>query len=253
MRMHTCLLLIETAIDEKWIKYLAFFHLVKYRYRNSCIYNYKSRMHIVAWEFNICVKTLYTYVNTLKIQDLVYEHSNNLIFKSIKRLKKAYAKTRYKTVFDFKPHYTLKDLEYLLYLKILENKGRQQAFMVSLKGANDRFKNGSKNSVRTICESFAPSFSYRTIAKILNISENKAFCVILRLNELNVLRTQKQKPKLIKRNIHFYDHYEDEAYEFVSGGNLYECYGNRHHFLDYPIYLKTISYKKFIALKKKGL
>jgi hypothetical protein len=187
----TSLKLTETAIKEKWIRQLSFYHLLKFRFNNSCIYNYHNRMKVIADQLSISEKTLYNYINFLRLKDLVYDHSDNLVLKSIRTLLK-----RNKAVIYLDDSYTLFDISCLLYAKILEEKGRRIAFMESVRraGKGDGFKRG-------FCENqFRPSLSYRTIAKLLNCSEFQAFKIIQNLNRLQVIRTEKQKPQLLSAN-----------------------------------------------------
>jgi hypothetical protein len=94
--------------------------------------------------------------------------------------------------------------------------------------------------------------SYRTIAKLLKISESKAFRVIENLNRLEVVKTTKQNPKMIIRNMSEIQYYIEDlpGYRFAIGNRLFELYGCRHDFLQFPIQLKTISilqYKRHIS------
>ena len=76
-------------------------------------------------------------------------------------------KCRRKSLIEIDENYSLWDVTCLLYAKLIERKARQQAFKVSLR----RFGRGEKLNSE-LCENpFHPSLSYRTIAKLLSISE----------------------------------------------------------------------------------
>ncbi len=151
--------LIENAISDKWIRQLAFFHLMKLRFTNSCIYNFRSRMDEISGLFGISTKTFYNHLNILRSKDLIFDHSTNLMLAKIK--------CRRKSLIEIDENYSLWDVTCLLYAKLIERKARQQAFKVSLR----RFGRGEKLNSE-LCENpFHPSLSYRTIAKLLSISE----------------------------------------------------------------------------------
>ena len=230
--------LIERAIFEKWIRQLAFYHSLKNEFDNSCIYNYRNRMKEIADRLNISEKTFYNYLNFLRSMDLVYDHSGNLVFRSIKPFL-----SRFKTVIYLDDSYTLFDVSCCLYGKILEQRGRRIAFMESVKraGKGDGYKRG-------FCENqFRPSLSFRTIAKILNCSEYKAFKVIQTLNRLQVIRTEKQKPQLLSNNFNDLGSIEDfPGYRFNIKNRLFQQFGNLIEFLQFPVYLKKVSIKQYI-------
>lgn len=238
----TSIKLIERAISENWIRQLAFYHLLKFRFNNSCIYNYRSRMNEIARSLNISTKTLYNYLNFLRSKKLVCDHANNLKLKSIRDFRT----NRKKSVLLINKDNNLFDVTCLLYSKLIERKARQQAFAESVRrfGRGDRFKSGLSENP------FRPSLSYRNIAKLLNISESKAFRVIDNLNRLQVVRTTKQKPRLLSNNFSELSCIEDmPGYRFNIGNRLFEVFGIRFEFLHYPIYIKKITirqYKKFI-------
>jgi|ERR1035437_43325 DNA-binding CsgD family transcriptional regulator len=243
----TSIKLIEMAVSEKWIKQLAFYHLLKFCFNNGCIYRYKSRMGEIADQFNISNKTLYNYLKVLRSKDLVCNHAYNLKLKSIRD----HRINRKKTVLLLNEEHNLFDITCLLYCKLIEGKGSRQAFAESVR----RFGRGDKfNS--SLCENpFQPSFSYRTIAKLLNISENKAFRVVKNLNRLEVIKTTKQKPKMLKENIPGLQYYIEDlpGYRFEIGNRLYELFGSKYNFLQFPIYLKNISLRQYKKLIKNNM
>lgn len=237
--------LIERAISEKWIRQLAFYHLLKYEFGNGCIYDYKSRMKEIAGRLDISEKTLYNYLNFLRSKNLVCDHATNLKIMSIKPFLK-----RNKAVIYQDDSYTLFDVSCCLYAKVLEQKGRRIAFMESVKRAG----NGDGRK-RGFCENqFRPSLSFRTIAKILNISEYKAFTVVKNLTRLDVIRTKKQPPKFKSDSFNSLGFIEDfPGYHFNINNQLYEQFGNLIEFLQFPVYLKRITISQIKKLNANVL
>lgn len=232
--------LIQKAVNEKWIRQLAFFHILKARFNNSCIYDYRSRMKELSEGLGISEKTLYNYFKALRAKDLVYDHSSNLMLRSVNTGFK-------KTIIDISDSSSLFDVVCLLYGKILEKKARSQAFLESIR----RFKRGDRiNSI--LCENpFLPSMSYRTVANILKINEKTAFKVVKNLDTLKIIKATRQKPVLISKGFFDLDSIKDfPGYRFNLKNCLFEVYGNKIEFLRYPVYLKKITiqqYKKFIS------
>ena len=240
IRRRTSIQLIELAISESWIRQLSFYHLLKFRFNNSCIYDYRNRMKEIATILNICEKTLYNYLNFLRSKDLICDHANNLKLKSIRDFRT----NRKKSVLLINENHNLFDVTCLLYSKLIERKAKHQAFAESVRrfGRGDRFKSG-------LCENpFRPSLSYRTTAKLLNISGSKAFRVIRNLNRLEVIKTTKQKPQMIKENVSGLRFYIEDlpGYRFEIKNRLYELFGCRHDFLLFPVYLKNITLKQYL-------
>jgi predicted transcriptional regulator len=196
-------------------------------------------MDELARDLNFSTKTLYNYLNFLRTKDLIYNHSNNLVFRSIRPFL-----GRIKTVIYLDDSFTLFDVSCVLYAKILEQKGRRIAFKESVKraGVGDGCKRGFGENL------FRPSLSFRTIAKLLNISKNKAFRVIENLNRLGIIKTIKQKPQMIKDNVPGLMFYIEDlpGYRFEIGNRLFEVFGCKHDFLQYPVYLKNITLKQYL-------
>jgi len=240
MNRRTSIKLIEQAAAEGWIKQLAFFHMLKFTFNNSCLYDYKSRMPELAGQFNVCTKTFYTYLNILRSKELVYEHSNNLVLKSLKG-------GRVKTTLIVTADHSLFDITCLLYAKLIEKKARQMAFMESLRrsGRGDKFKVG-------LCETpFRPSLSFRTIAKLLNVSEYKAFNVTKNLVKSGVINCEKPKPVFLAGNFTALETVEDmPGRRFNIDGRLFEIFGQKIDFLQFPVYLRRFSYKQLKMIFK---
>jgi DNA-binding transcriptional regulator YhcF (GntR family) len=234
----TSIKLIETAVSEKWIRQLAFYHLMKFHFNNSCIYNYRSRMKELADNFHISEKTLYNYLKVLRSKELIYDHANNLKLISIRQLK-----SWKKTLIDIDLNHDLWDVTCLLYAKLIEKRIKQQAFRESVR----RFGRGDRYKDRLSEIPFQPSISYRSIAKLLDISKNQAVKVVKNLNRLGIIKTIKQKPQLIARYFTDLKSIEDfPGYHFTLEGCLFEIFGNQIELIKYPIYLKNITLKQYL-------
>jgi DNA-binding Lrp family transcriptional regulator len=198
-------------------------------------------MREIADRLNISEKSLYNYLSFLRSKDLVYDYSGNIVFRSIRTFL-----GRNKTIIYMDENFTLFDVSCCLYAKILEQKGKQIAFIESVRraGNRDKFK-------REFSETgFRPSLSFRTIAKLLNCSEFKSVRIVQNLNRLQIIRTEKQKPQLISNDFHSLNLIEDfPGYRFNIRNKLFVQFGNLVEFLQFPVYLKRITirqYKKYI-------
>ena len=233
----TSIRLIEKAVSEKWIRQLAFYHLLKFQFNNSCVYNYRSRMKEIAATLNISEKTLYNYFKELRSKELICDHASNLKVISIRGLK-----SWKKTIIDINSEHNLFDVTCLLYAKLIERKVSRQAFRESVRrfGRGDRFINGLSENP------FRPSLSYRTIAKLINASEYKAFMVVKNLNRLGVIKTTRQKPEYLCEHFTALKSIEDfPGYRFTLNDCLFEVFGNRIELIQFPEYLKRISIKQY--------
>jgi len=236
MNRRTSISLIENAVREGWIKQLAFYHQMKFRFNNSCIYDYKSRMSEIASQFDISERTFYRYLEILRSKGLICDHANNLKLKSIREFT-----NRKKATLIITEGLSLFDITCLLYAKLIERKARQMAFMESVR----RSGRGDRLNVR-LCEiPFRPSLSYRTIAKLLNVSEYKANLVLKNLNQLKIIESKKRKFRLITEDFTNLKSIEDmPGYRFNIGSKLFENFGQKHDFLQFPVYLKRYSHKQ---------
>lgn len=260
----TSLRLIEKAVSEKWVRSLALFHALKFKYNNSCIYSYKGRFKAISKELHLSMKSMYSYVKLLRSKGLIYDHSDNLIMKSFQVIRFELGGLWKKCTLIIPDSYNLFDIECLLYAKILEDHARKQANRVRLKeagkiyGENPVRRNGGEDRrIKGLSETpFHASLSYRTVGKILNLSNNKAIKVIKNLNRLNVLNSKRQKPGLIMKNANWLniDFLNDfPGYRFISAGSLFEQYGMEHEFIQFPIIVKGMTLRQFKKLNSNIL
>jgi DNA-binding transcriptional regulator YhcF (GntR family) len=203
-------------------------------------------MNELAQQLNISTKTLYNYFNILRSKGLILDHACNLKLRSVREFKVR----KKKTILLINESYSIFDITCLLYCKLIELKGRHQAYAESVR----RFGRGDRiDSVP--CENpFHPSLSYRTIAKIIKSSEFKAYKVVQNLIELGVIRVVKQKPQIISENFTSLHVIEDfPGYRFNIGRTMYQQFGNRIDFMQYPIYLEKITIRQYKKQINKSL
>jgi predicted DNA-binding transcriptional regulator len=197
-------------------------------------------MNEISMEIGISESSLYRYLNFLKSKDLVCDHATNLKLKSIRD----FGSHRKKVSLLIEADHSLFDITCLLYCKLIEKKVRQMALVESVRrsGRGDKFKVIS-------CEiPFRPFLSIRTIAKLLNISEYKAFIVEKNLVRLGVIRREKQKPEYLSECFTDLKSIEDmPGYRFTVEGKLFEIFAARIDLLQFPVFLRRFSYK---ALKQ---
>lgn len=229
--------LIEKAAAERWIRQLAIYYWLKNRFSNSCLYNYKSRMGELAAMLNISERTFYRYVNQLKDLGLAKEYSANLMLISKKEFK-----SRRKARVTISEENSLFEIECMLYGKILEKKARGMAFRESLR----RFETGEQLKCKLPENPFCPSISIRSIAKLINSSEYKAFQVLNTLKRLNILTYERQKPKLIDSGLIDLNAISDlPGYRFHLSGKTYQVYGVRIDFVEYPLFLPKMTLQRY--------
>ena len=240
--------LIQKAMDEGWIKQLALYHLLKFHFNNSCIYDYRSRMNKLAQMFDICPKTLYTYLKVLRSKNLIYDHSNNLILTSIRKFE-----TGRKCTILINLNHSINDIACLLYGKIIEQEATKRSFVELIKRGGRTDKQKSK-----LCEkSSHPSLcclSNRLVAKVLKVSHFKSFMILKKLVRLGVIRIHKQHPNFISGNFTALQFIEDfPGHQFNIGTRLYSLDGSKIEFLQFPVEIKPLTLSDYKRLKKRHL
>ena len=244
----TSLKLIDKAINEGWLKQLAFYHLLKFRFNNSCLYDYRSRMSELAEMFGICPKTLYNYLKVLRSKKMVYDHCGNLVLSSIGKF---CIDRKCSILVD--ENYSLNDIVCLLYGKVIERKAGKLSFGELIKKMK-----GADNEKSNVCEkpplSSLVSMSNRLIANLLKVSQFKAFKVVKNLERLKVIKVHKQPPILIKNNFTDLVSIEDlPGYRFNIGTCLYSIASSEIEFLQFPVVIKPLTLRLYKRLKKRYL
>lgn len=239
--------LIEQASSEGWIRQLAFYHLLKSKFNNSCLFNYRSRRDEISEMLGVCTKTLYTYLKFLKEKGLACDHATNFKLKSTKEFS-----CREKTIISISSNHSINDISCLLYAKLLEQSAKRQAFAESLRQFE---KPPEDKPISTFCEiPFRPSISYDAIARILHCSVFKAYQVAKTLVKLGIIEIDKQKPRIIGKDSTrggCLKYAEDlPGYRFTLSNYLFEKVSNKLNFLLFPVYLKPISLRQYLKYKR---
>ncbi len=243
--MNSSIRLISNAIDEKFIKPLVLYHAVKLQFVNSCLFDVKLRMLEFSEKFNVSKQTLYTYFKILENKGLIYQHTNNLVLKSIHTIKKE-LKDHKQCKVTISDNDSLFDVQCRLYAKIIERHGKKIATMEAYR----RFGIREWRNMGTVETDFQPSLSIRNIAKLLQINERTAKKVINNLERLTVLISKPQKP-ILKGDVINPALLEDyPGYHFIHENNLYVQFGNKIEFLEYPLKIPKISLKQYLNIYK---
>lgn len=247
--MKTSIKIIEQAVSEQWIKPLALFHLCKFNFGNSVIYNYQKRMDELAGRSYVSTKTLYTYLAALKNRGLIEDKGNsqNLHLTSIKSIKYDLNDIK-KCKIIISPDDNLYIIQNKLYAKLIENQFKKMAFKKAIK----EFGRRDLSKLRSGETAAAPfSLSIRNMAKLLNISNNTVPKVLKTLEGLKILKTWTQKPVKIsdgKLDVGLVDDYP--GYKFVTDNGTFIQFGFKIELLQYPIKIPKISYKVYIKYYK---
>ena len=228
--------LIEKASEEKWLRMLAFFYILKLKYANSCIYNYRSRMPGIAKELNISTKTLYNRIKVLRDKDLVFDHHNNLMLKSFRKENGRKAPV----LLDEK--LSLAEVEALFVAQVLKKNAQHQAYCASARA----FLSDDRPHGITAENPFESSFSQRTMALISSISLTKANKIVKILDSLGVVKIKKQKPRLIARNFTELSVIEDfPGHRFLIGNCLFQSVSFSYEFVQDPVFSRPYNLARY--------
>ena len=233
--------LIESAAEGKWLRSLAFFYLLKIKYTNSCIYNYRSRMPEIAQELNICEKTLYNRFRALRGKGLIFDHCDNLMLKSFRKEGK-----RVLVLLDEKQ--SLAEVEALLVAQVLRKNAQHQSYCASARAflADDRDKG------MTAENPLKGSFSQRTMALISSISLTKANNIVKILDSMGVVKIIKQKPRLIARNFAELSVIEDfPGHRFLIGSCLFQSVSYDYEFVRDPVVSRSYNLDRYRRDRRK--
>ncbi|MFO7830170.1 MAG: hypothetical protein R6V23_16225 [Bacteroidales bacterium] len=241
---NTSIYLINTAIDEGWIKSLALFHLLKATFGNSVIYNHRNRMPEIAQRFGISKQTLYTYFEILRDKNLIFPSpgkGNHLHLTSIKTLKNQF-RDRKKCKITITPEDNLYSILCRLHIKVVERHIQKILFAIVLK----RYRRQNLYKPETGEIAPVPSLSIRNTAKLLQTNERTAKKILKTGENLNVIKIQKQKPEKISSDILDTQMIEDyPGYKFTNKNGTFVQYGQKIELLEYPPKMPNISPKIF--------
>ena len=241
--------MIQKATNDKWIKPLALYHLLKFSFGNSVLFNYRNRMDELSQRFGLSTKTLYKYLRVLSDKGLIVEKGNqrNLHLISITQFKRDLGDKR-KCRIDIAVSDDLSTISAKLYAKLIEHHLRKIAFMKAIKEWRRRDLNKMIAG-----ESAAPLFSLsiRNIAKLLNISTNTVPKLLKSLEYLKILKVHPQKAEQIssdKLDITVVD--DLPGHKFVTEKGTFVQFGSKIELIQYPVKIPKISMKKYVKYYK---
>ncbi len=263
MKQRVCIALIRTAVKVKVTRQLAFFYLLKRQFANGRIYDFRSRKNMISKLLGVSIKTLNKYLDTLEQVELISEECGNLVLVSNRRIKQVYNEEKTYKISTHKDD-SLEDIQARLFAKLLEHHARKICFKESLRRFEKRcflkWNRSSKaegggdqlNSVLRENPRFEPSMSVRTVAKLLSLNEKTALKIIERLNKLDIVQTESQQPILAgpsSSNVIKYMQ-EGHGYWFVCKGKLYQQFGMKWNFLEFPIFQKQLTGRAYVKINR---
>lgn len=174
--------LIQDAIDDKWIKSLAFSVYVKARYSNATIFDFSSRK--AGIKLKMSHEAVNYHIRELEKRGLIRRMNKN------GKVNITFIKTsqKHKCTLDITKQDSLKDIEHKLMFKIVEQHHRQQSYMISLKSearTTCRKKFPTKHEIKRCNEilslspvkrkiDFRITFTDKKLAQMMNVSEKTA-------------------------------------------------------------------------------
>lgn len=235
--------LIRSSIDNGFTSELAFYYFLKFHFKYSRISSKYSPKVRISRLSGLSIPTINKYFDVLGYRDLVNPDRNGWSLKPNQ-------KSRIRSVIKVDKDVTVSEIKHLMLSMILQVSGAHQAFYFSLSEYIQNRKQVKKlSAIKALNGSFAPYFSVRYIAKLLNISQTTAINLIHDLNYRGVIRTQFPRPEFMCRcNPEDVKHLTDSFdYKYVKDGKLYRVQPSRHEFLINPVQcypMSMIRYKR---------
>ena len=204
--------LINSAFQDRWIDSLAFYHLIKRKYRNSRIYDYTAVS--LSNKLSISPYLVSKYVNQLRDLNMVRKYGKALQFISIYKIKEniGILSTKKCTIWLNEKH-NISDIKAILTAKYLEFKGSQQVKRIDdkidqRKLATGNLKGYSYEKIKRLIKisrnipidesiEFDIRFSYNGIANELQTGKSTVFRLIQKAKELNKIKITPGIKKLL--------------------------------------------------------
>lgn len=210
-KQQTSASLIYSAFQNNWINALSFYHFIKYKYRNSRIYNYSALS--LSIKTGISPYLVSKYISQLHDQGMLKRYGNSLQFISIYKIKKFYTKSTKKCTIWTNSKHDIKDIKAILLAKYLEFKASQQVKRIDEKIDRRNLATGkltgyTYKQVKTLIkksrnfpidESIFSDirYSYQSLANELGTSKSTIFRLIKRAKELNKLKVIPGEKKIL--------------------------------------------------------
>jgi DNA-binding MarR family transcriptional regulator len=237
--------LIEDAVDFQWLLSLAFFYFMKLRFQNSVIYDHSNRK--TAEKLKVSPNVVGRHFKILLEKGLLERQGEHVKLLSydilIGKYKDAYSE---KGKIILSQNFTITQIKYALYLKIIEKKARQQMFVRRLRSDSQGYiladkagynVNGQQND--------QPLFSLKSLSKILRVSISTSANIIGFLNSMQLISTVQNAVPFKKRTFRHYKFMRDTMPEqwgntFYLDGTIFKIKGF-FIFFNYTNKLNTIS------------
>lgn len=255
--VNVSLKLIRQAAEDRSMKPLAAYHMLKARFINGRVYEYQSRMNQLAAMLGVCTKTLYNYLDLLRGTGLIYQSGNTLMLKSLTQVKYELSDKRKYTI-TIQVGETIHDVTARLYAKLIERHARSIAQSESLtrfleKGNNEEsrnFHNGVESETGALF-----NISLRNLQRLLNIDKATAAKLVGKLNKHGIIKTYPPAKLIQKCNdpqvLAVLAMEGMPFYYYLIGRNICMMTGSRHQLVEHPVIIPKMTAKKYKALKKR--
>ena len=231
--------LVKTAINGNFIAPLALYYLLKGKYTNSRIYKNPGSKERLSELSGISIPTINKYFAILIKHNLLTQDKGAWILSP--------SRSKIKSTIIIDNDNNVSDIKNLLYLKYLENEGRNQAFETQFTEYTKGNKQGENQNKMESGDTYKPLFSIRYLARTLNLSAVTVRQLINYLNQEGKLKTEIPKPEFMfqcegkdVKYLHgLYSH------KYIQNGALYSVKPSEHGFVDNPIQLKPMTLKRY--------
>lgn len=231
MKIQTSEKLIKQSIEENWIKSLAVYFFLKLKFKNSCLYNFENKKSKIAKLVKVSPYSLVYHIKVLETKGLAYYHNDNLILKSIHKVKKQLREKQSCTL-QAPDNSSLKEIEYILFSKDLNRKARQQAYKIKKTQHERRYTGDDAAS-----DEFS-LFSFRNLADSWYCSTKKVSNIFKYLTGTKFVKLRTISKNYGKTSVKriIPEFWPGFGHPYLSKKNeLIVIYGTAVNFLDFPI------------------
>lgn len=257
--------LIDKMIKERTLRSLAVFCILKRKFTNSVLYNYKSRMPEFAALAGCSTKTLYKHFSTLRRYGLISEVKSSIVMVSTRKIKdrlndrkiaritiyetdtleNVLTELRGKALYDHRDR-TLRAVQIEQFE--IKHSGRRREYPCKL--SSGEFRETSQIA-------FRPSISIMNLARVFNVSKPTAIRIKRDLNDRGIIASKPSVHRLAPCYLGSASlppqRYAEDTPGYIykhENGFVYYAYGDTHSFVEYPNYLTELTTKQYFAIKK---
>jgi len=238
--------LIEDAINGDYTRELAFFYLLKFTYRNSCIYDVRQPKQRIAALAGVSFTTASRWMTTLILRGLIIPRKGYWELEATPR-----TSIRHRIYVNEKP--TVKEIRAALLFIPIKAIGRKQALKDNLTQFLSDSTEGLKDYGKYLRkETFAPWLSVRFIAKVLKMSECTACYLIKEWNRQGIIKTTKSEHMFMfpitDCDLSLLEGFP--GHKYIKEGGLYKVDASRHEFLQDNLGVKPITLERYRKMSK---